>query len=772
MPRTILGTLDRIKNTLLLGLVAAALAGGGVLALVEAHEAAALAWFAATGLVLVALLGQIAVELWHGAVGVDVLAALAMGGAIALGEPLAGAVVALMYAGGGALEEFAQRRSRRELSALLARSPKLAHRLTPDGLADIPVAAVAARDRLLVKAGEVVPADGILAGPAVLDEAALSGESLPVTRATGDPVRSGVVNAGDPFELVALAAAERSTYAAIIRMVQSAEGSKAPLVRLADRFALGFVPFSLATAAAAWAVSGDPVRALAVLVVATPCPLILAAPVAIVAGISRAAAHGIVVKSGAALEGLARARVLLFDKTGTLTGGRARLMAIESVAGLAPDELLRLAASLDQVSPHVMAAALVEAARRRSLPLSLPADVREEAGAGLAGVVDGRRVAVGGYHWIADRASMPPQAAVLLRRMAREGAAGVFVAVDGAWAGALLLADPIRLEAPTSLRLLRKAGIRRLIMVSGDRADVAESVATLLGIDAVLAERSPADKVAAVLDARQGGVTVMVGDGINDAPALAAADIGVALGARGAAASTEAADVVLLVDRLDRLAHAMTIARRTRRIALESVVAGMALSAAAMAVAAAGLLAPVAGALLQEVIDVAAILNALRALAPAQGWRRPRALPLATAQQLAAEHQALTRVLERIERAADRLDGLSPAEACQELGEVDRLLRGQVVPHERQDDTALYPRLAELMAGDDPLAAMSSTHREILHLTRLFGRMVADFSPEIVAGEDLRDARRLLYRLGAILSLHFAQEEELFHCLAAADDRG
>ncbi len=772
MPHAAWRRVNRIKNTLLLGVVAVALAGGGILAVAEAHGAAALAWFAATGLVLVALLVQIAVELWHGAVGVDVLAALAMGGAIALGQPLAGAVIALMYAGGGALEEFAQGRSRRELSALLARSPKLAHRLSAAGLSDIPASAVAAGDQLLVKAGEVVPADGILAGPAVLDESALTGEALPIGRAEGDPVRSGVVNAGDPFEMTALAAAEQSTYAAIIRMVQGAEGSKAPFVRLADRFALGFVPLSLAVAGAAWAMSGDPLRALAVLVVATPCPLILAAPVAIVAGISRAAAHGIVIKSGAALEALARAEVLLFDKTGTLTGGRARLTAVEAAPGIAPDELLRLAASLDQVSPHIMAATLVEAARRRGLPLSLPSEVREDPGAGLAGRVDGRRVALGGYEWIRSHVLVPPQGAALLRRMAREGAAGIFVAVDGAWAGALLLADPIRLETPTSLRRLRKAGIRRLIMVSGDRADVAESVAALLGIDAVLAERSPADKVAAVLGERHGAVTAMVGDGINDAPALAAADIGIALGARGAAASAEAADVVLMVDRLDRLAQAMDLARRTRRIALQSVAAGMALSGAAMMAAAAGLLAPVAGALLQEAIDVAAILNALRALAPARGWRQPRFLPAATARHLAAEHQGLTQVLERIEGTADRLDRLGPAEACRELGEVDRLLREQVIPHERQDDNTLYPHLAELLGGDDPLAAMSATHREILHLARLFGRMVADVAPETLVPDDLRDARRLLYRLGAILSLHFAQEEELFHSLAAGDDRG
>ncbi len=772
MPHAAWRRVNRIKNTLLLGVVAVALAGGGILAVAEAHGAAALAWFAATGLVLVALLVQIAVELWHGAVGVDVLAALAMGGAIALGQPLAGPVIALMYAGGGALEEFAQGRSRRELSALLARSPKLAHRLSAAGLSDIPASAVAAGDQLLVKAGEVVPADGILAGPAVLDESALTGEALPIGRAEGDPVRSGVVNAGDPFEMTALAAAEQSTYAAIIRMVQGAEGSKAPFVRLADRFALGFVPLSLAVAGAAWAMSGDPLRALAVLVVATPCPLILAAPVAIVAGISRAAAHGILIKSGAALEALARAEVLLFDKTGTLTGGRARLTAVEAAPGIAPDELLRLAASLDQVSPHIMAATLVEAARRRGLPLSLPSEVREDPGAGLAGRVDGRRVALGGYEWIRSHVLVPPQGAALLRRMAREGAAGIFVAVDGAWAGALLLADPIRLETPTSLRRLRKAGIRRLIMVSGDRADVAESVAALLGIDAVLAERSPADKVAAVLGERHGAVTAMVGDGINDAPALAAADIGIALGARGAAASAEAADVVLMVDRLDRLAQAMDLARRTRRIALQSVAAGMALSGAAMMAAAAGLLAPVAGALLQEAIDVAAILNALRALAPARGWRQPRFLPAATARHLAAEHQGLTQVLERIEGTADRLDRLGPAEACRELGEVDRLLREQVIPHERQDDNTLYPHLAELLGGDDPLAAMSATHREILHLARLFGRMVADVAPETLVPDDLRDARRLLYRLGAILSLHFAQEEELFHSLAAGDDRG
>jgi len=600
----------------------AALTLGGLLAggaawLAGAGGAAAAAWALTTAAMLVPLALGVAKRLLRREVGVDLIALLAMAGALAIGEYLAGAVVALMLAGGQALEGYAGARARGELSALLARVPRTAHRYQDGGLVSLPIEEIGAGDRLLVKPGEIVPVDGVVAGAgavAVLDESALTGESRLVERLEGDPVKSGTVNAAGPFDLRAVATAAASTYAAIVRLVEEAQASKAPFVRLADRYALVFLPLTLLIAAAAWVAGGSPVRALAVLVVATPCPLILAAPVALIAGVSACARRGVIVKGGGALEALAVGRVLLVDKTGTLTTGVPELAAVETFGEVSAGELLRLAASLDQVSPHVFAAALVKGARERGLPLAFPVAVEESLGAGIRGTVEGREVALGRLDWTAVGRAAPPRARGVKQRAAREGASNVFVAVDGAVAGALILRDPVRADTPATLRELRRSGIRRVVMVTGDTADVAEAVAAGIGADLLLAEQTPQQKVAAVQAERAHGPTIMVGDGVNDAPALAAADLGVAMGARGATASSQAADVVITLDRLDRLAEALRIARRARRIALESVLAGMGLSLAAMLVAAAGWLAPVGGALLQEAIDVAVIANALRVL--------------------------------------------------------------------------------------------------------------------------------------------------------------
>ena len=344
-------------------------------------------------------------------------------------------------------------------------------------------------------------------------------------------------------------------------------------------------------------------NAVAVLVVATPCPLILAAPVALVGGLSQAARRGAVVKGGSALERLASGKVLLFDKTGTLTVGRPTVETVVAAPGRDGDEVLRLAASVDQASPHVLAAAVVAAATRRGLPLAAPLDVVEKHGFGVSGQVAGRTVAVGKSAWLAPGPA-PPWLRGLRRRSALDGSILVLVSVDGELAGGLLLEDRLRADAPRTIRALRAAGVRRTVMVTGDRAEVATAVGRALGVDEVLAERLPDEKLKAVAAARAYGPVVMVGDGINDAPALAAADVGVALGARGATASSEAADVVLMVDRLDRLAEAIGVARRARLLAWQSVVGGMGLSLAAMGVAAFGLLTPVAGAVVQEGIDV------------------------------------------------------------------------------------------------------------------------------------------------------------------------
>lgn len=749
---------------LLAGIALSGVLAGSAAWLAGAAVAAEAIWALTTAAVLVPLALAVAADLRRGKLGVDLIALLAMAGSLALGEHLAGAVIALMLSGGQALEAFAGARARRELAALAARAPREVHRYENGRLGSPPIGEVRAGDLLLVKPGEVVPVDGLVEGEAaVLDESALTGESKPVERTAGELARSGTVNGGGPFKMRAVATAAGSTYAGIVRLVREAEASKAPFVRLADRYALFFLPLALAMAGTAWALSGDPVRALAVLVVATPCPLILAAPVALLAGVSRAARRGVIVKGGRALEALSRARVLLLDKTGTITTGTPELSGLETFGPDTAEEVLRLAASLDQVSQHVLAAAVVRAARDRGLSLSFPERATERPGRGIQGEVDGRRVALGKLAWIHPDGALPAGVRRVRRRTALDGSSSVFVAVDGEVAGALILHDPVRPDSPRALRDLRRAGVGRVVLVTGDHPEVAETVGAGIGADLVLAERSPEEKVAAVLAERAWGSTVMVGDGINDAPALAAADVGVAMGARGATASAESADVVITVDRLDRLGEAMAIARRSRAIAMQSVVAGMGLSLAAMAAAAAGHLPPVAGALLQEAIDVAVIANALRALGGRR--RRPRPEGEGISRQYRTEHGLLLPDVDRLRSVADRLDELPARVAQRELAELRRFLEERLLPHERTEDATVYPLVARAIGGEGPTAAMSRAHLEIAHLVRLFGRLLDELPPEKavpLAPDDLRDLRRILYGLHAILRLHFAQEEEQY----------
>ncbi|MGZ8604794.1 MAG: heavy metal translocating P-type ATPase [Actinomycetota bacterium] len=755
-------------SAVFLALSIVGIGAGAAFRLADARDAADVAWAVTTAVGILPIGWEVLRGILRREPGVDLIAVLAMVGALAFEEYLAGAVIAFMLASGRSLEDFADARAHRELSALLARAPRVAHRYVGETLESVGVEAVEPGDRLLVKQGEVVPVDGVLeAVTSVLDESALSGESRPIERERGERVRSGGVNAGPAFDLRAVASAAESTYAGIVRLVEQAQREKAPFVRLADRYALVFIPVTLVIAGTAWAVTGDPVRALAVLVVATPCPLILAAPIAIVAGISRAAKRGIIVKGGGALETLARGRVLLFDKTGTLTAGAPEVADVEVFGREEPDEVLRLAASLDQVSPHVLAGAIVRAARARDLTLSFPEDVHEEGGSGLFGTVEGRKVALGKASWVARGQPLPDRARDVRRRTAMEGSSCVFVSVDGAVAGALVLDDPIRPDTARVVRSLRRAGIKRVIMVTGDHPDVAESVGISIGVDRILSERDPADKVDAVRAEREGGVTIMVGDGVNDAPALAAADVGVAMGARGATASSEAADVVLAVDRLDRLAEALRIARRSRGIALQSVLVGMGLSFAGMLLGAFGLLQPVRGALVQELIDVAVIVNSLRAL---RGDRRSRlgAGPGShVGDRFRAEHKEFAPDLARVRTVADRLDRFTAVEAKAELERIREFLLERLPRHEQEEEAAVYPIVARLMGGEDPMASMERAHLEIQHLARVFGHLLSDLPDEGPSREDLVDLRRVLYGLHAILRLHFAQEEEAYSWLAS-----
>lgn len=571
------------------------------------------AWTIATLPVLMALFVQIVTSLRRGDVGLDVVAALSMSAALAFGEPLAGNVVALMYAGGQLLESFAQGRARREMTALLGRVARTAMRFRGSMLEETPISSIVPGDRLLIREGEVLPVDGRVAGAfALLNLSALTGESVPQRIAIGGEVLSGATSTGAAFELIATRVASESTYAGIVRLVEAAQRNKAPMVRLADRYAMGFLALTLAIAGAAWIGAQDPIRALAVLVVATPCPLILAVPVAIISGMSRAARIGVLVKSGGVLETLARIRTAILDKTGTLTHGRATINAIRTSNGFSEVEVLRLAASLDQASGHVVAAALIEAATGRGLALSAPSEIDETPGLGIAGTVEERRVVVGGEDMV-QRSVGGTDLEDLLAGLA-PAAMTVAVAVDGKVAGVIVLEDRVRDDAAAMLTALRQAGVRRIVLASGDKVEIARVVGEQIGADLTLGNLSPQDKIAVVEAEAAAGPVMMVGDGVNDAPALAAADVGVAMGARGTAASSEAAAVVVLVDELKPLAAAIVIAGRTRSIALQSVFVGLGLSLAAMIAAALGYLPPVQGALLQEAIDIAVILNALRAL--------------------------------------------------------------------------------------------------------------------------------------------------------------
>jgi heavy metal translocating P-type ATPase len=701
--------------------------------------------------------------------GGDVVALMALAGTLLVHESLAGAVIAVMLASGRSLESWAAGRARRELRSLLDRAPSMAHRVHEGELIDVPVTDVRLGDVLAVKPGEVVPVDGHVDGlAAVIDESALTGESLPVERSAGDLARAGTVNAGGSFRLRAITTAADSSYAAIVRLVAAADAAPAPAVRLADRYAGGFLAASLAIAAVAGLVSGSAARSVAVLVVATPCPLILAVPIALVCGLSRAAHRGVVVKGGAVLERLAAAKVLLFDKTGTLTTGRPTIVDVIALEGFGPAQVLAYAASLDQLSAHVLAAAIVRGAHERNLTLNAPDGFAEVAGSGVRGIVGSHRVALGKAAWVAPAVS-PAWTRPIRRRADRDGMLSVFVAVDGMPAGAILLNDPIRPDAARTIRRLRADGIERVVMVSGDRREAAEAVGAMIGVDQVFAERSPADKVEAVgMESRQ-GVTIMVGDGINDAPALALADVGVAMAARGASASSEAADVVLTVDRLERLGEAAVIARYARRIAAQSVVAGIGLSVVAMGFASAGLLPAVWGALTQEVIDVAVILNALRTLRAPAATTALAAADSDLALRFGAEHNVLRPDVEAVRVAADAIGVRPVAIALRQAREVYEVLSTRVVPHELAEDAQLYPVLARALGGTDPTGTMSRAHLEIAHQARRLGRLLDEMG-DCPDPEDLLELRQLLYGLHAILRLHFAQEEESYLSLAQPRD--
>jgi len=614
-------------------LVVVALAVGGVMHLTPALDA----WAPTVWMTALVLLGAPVVwgtlrGMLRGDFAADVVAMLAIVVAVALRQPFAGLVIVLMQTGGELLDAYAEGRASDAVRELEAAAPRVAHRLrsadASDGVDDIAADQVAIGDRLLVRPGEMVPCDGeVVDGSSSLDTSRITGEPLPERVGPGAHVRSGVVNTSSPLVVRATALAKESLYARIVELVRSAQGEKSPIQRLADRWAVWFTPVTLAACAIAWFVSGDADRVLAVLVVATPCPLILATPVAVIGGINRAARRQIIVRNGAALELLARVDTGVFDKTGTLTHGRPAVTRVQSLEGGDDDALLRHAAALEMGSGHLLARSVMDEANARALDLPPAAGIVEHAGRGVTGTVGGRRVAVGNRALVGTEF---PAAAARLDAHApgADGGLRAYVAYEtagGVACGVITFGDRMRADLSPFFTRLRALGLSRTVLLSGDHAENVRPVAESLGITEARGDLLPDEKVHAVkaLEA-EGRRVLMVGDGTNDAPALSAATVGIALAAHGGGISAEAAGIVLLADDVTRVADAVAIGQRAVHIARQSIAWGLGLSGAAMVVAAFGYIPPTAGALIQEAIDVAVILNALRA---ASGPRAGSASP-------------------------------------------------------------------------------------------------------------------------------------------------
>ncbi len=570
-------------------------------------------WLVALAITGLPVLVRTLAAVLRGNFATDVVAALAIGSSLALREPFAGLVVVLMQTGGEALERYAEGRASAAVRALEDAAPRVAHRVVQGGADDIAVDAIVVDDRLLVRPGEVIPCDGeIVDGHTELDTSRLTGESVPRLVVPGARVMSGMLNGSGAFVMRATALASQSQYARIVDLVRSAEASKSPLQRLADRYAGWFTPATLVVCAVTWMATGDATRVLAVLVVATPCPLILATPIAIIGGINRAATRQIIVRSGSALERLSDAEVAVFDKTGTITEGRPRVSRVRVLDGMTERDLLRLVGAVEQRAGHLLARSLAEASREAVGTLPTPVHVHEAPGRGVTGEVEGHQVMIGSRGYIYEQLGLATEHATPLDDDTTTLRA--MVAIDGALRGAVDYDDRVRASAAPLLAELESLGVRRTLLFSGDSARNARSVADQVGIAEAVGDLLPGDKVDRVAElSRSEGRVLMVGDGTNDAPALSRADVGIALAGHGGGITAEAADVVILIDDLSRVGEAIRIAQGTLRIARQSILVGLGLSGIGMIVAAFGYLPPVAGALVQEGIDVAVILNALRA---------------------------------------------------------------------------------------------------------------------------------------------------------------
>lgn len=611
-------TVEFLHNRKLMMFVLVGLATGVMLWLTGTEMALGVTAYLVLGIVIVITAIDMFKDLMRGHWGLDILAVIAMIATLAVQEYVAGLIIALMLTGGEALEDLAARRASRELDQLLNRAPAFAGRIHPvtGEVERIAIEEVKVGDELLVRSSEILPVDGVLLSDhATIDESSVTGEPIPVNYHAGDPLLSGTVNSTTSFTMRAQKVAADSNYASIVRLVEEAVDSRAPMVRLADRYAVPFTIVSLLIAGFAWFLSGDPVRFAEVLVVATPCPLLIATPVAFMGGMSSAAKLNVIIKDGGVLEVLARVRAVAFDKTGTLTEGKADVVEIHPAARTV-DETLQLAAAAEQYSVHVFAVPIVASARTQQLELPEVVTADEVATNGvLASLADGTSVRVGKPSFI-EEVTGPIDRPVL-----SAGETAVYVSVGDELAGVIILSDPIREQSADTVSRLRRAGVAEIAMVTGDITSTAESVAHAVDIQTVHAETTPQTKVR-IVQAMRPRPVLMVGDGINDAPVLAAADVGVAMAGRGATVASESAAAVITSNDIARVADVAYVSRRTVQIALQSIWMGIIISVGLMLVAAFGYLPAVVGALLQEIVDLVAILSALRALRAHRSARR------------------------------------------------------------------------------------------------------------------------------------------------------
>jgi heavy metal translocating P-type ATPase len=553
--------------------------------------------------------------LLRGKFAADIIASMTVVTALALGHPIVGLVIVIMQTGGEALERMAGARATNALRALQESAPTQAHRIIGNTVEDVAVSKMEKGDLILVRPGEIVPCDGeVVTGTSHLDTATLTGEPIPRKVTPGSTVMSGSINQEGPLRVRTTAVAEESQFAKIVALVREAQSSKAPLQRIADRFAIWFTPATVVVCTIAYLISGEWERVLAVLAIATPCPLILATPVAILGGMNTSARRQILVRNGGALEALARATAVVFDKTGTITIGQPKVSRVVAVDSISESEVLRLASSVEQGSGHLLARTVVSEARERGVLADAATSVVEAPGRGVEGEIDGYRVAVGARSFIGER--YPGTRELIGDLDSRNDPSNLraYVTVDGELAGLVEYGDMMREGIAELVMSLRKSGVRHVVLLSGDRAETVREIARQAGIDDARGDMLPGDKVEVVRRlVHDGESVIMMGDGTNDAPALGTATVGIALASHGRGIATEAADVILLADDPSRVLDAIQISRRTMRIARQSIWFGLGVSAIGMLFAAAGAIVPLAGAAIQEVVDLGVILNALRA---------------------------------------------------------------------------------------------------------------------------------------------------------------